>query len=276
MKKFTAYGQNIINDLSNRYGIFNDTVISMLYAVMNGNGTMAQFNCQELGGSGQWMQGGMTMVGDMFNHGLKATVDNLCSELSAILANQQSNLFVPIQKPTKLQQQNNSGQNSLFVTDNRFGNWWPDELGMASSTGAQNNTRYAVFPQTCRLAVEVNGHVTIYNTLDHQIGGVSQQQGYGSSLTFTSQYGLVQVSQLPVVSIDGGTQQPQPEMESIPPENVPQPTQPVENAQNLPDNSTDKTEDIFSMIEKLAALKDKGILSDEEFSTKKTELLKRL
>jgi hypothetical protein len=35
-------------------------------------------------------------------------------------------------------------------------------------------------------------------------------------------------------------------------------------------------EDIFSKIEKLAGLKDKGILSEEEFNAKKTDLLNRL
>jgi hypothetical protein len=49
--------------------------------VAAGGGTLAQFNCNhpELGGNGQWMSGGMTMVGDMFNYGLKATVSGLCS-----------------------------------------------------------------------------------------------------------------------------------------------------------------------------------------------------
>ncbi|CAA6810881.1 MAG: Unknown protein, partial [uncultured Thiotrichaceae bacterium] len=85
MQNLSNYGQTVINDLAQRYGISNDAVTHMLYAVMNGGGTMAQFNCPELGGSGQWMQGGMTMVGDMFNNGLKSTVDNLCTELSNIL-----------------------------------------------------------------------------------------------------------------------------------------------------------------------------------------------
>ena len=31
------------------------------------------------------MRGGMTMVGDMFNYSLKATVNGLCSELSSLL-----------------------------------------------------------------------------------------------------------------------------------------------------------------------------------------------
>jgi len=45
--------------------------------------------------------------------------------------------------------------------------------------------------------------VTVYDTLNHQIGGVSQQQGSGGSLTLTSQYGIVSVSTLPIVSVDG-------------------------------------------------------------------------
>ena len=66
--------------------------MTLLQALLNSKGTMAQFDHRELGGAGQWMPGGMTMVGDMFNHGLKAKVDGLCSDLSQILAGQP---FVP-------------------------------------------------------------------------------------------------------------------------------------------------------------------------------------
>ena len=48
--------------------------------------------------------------------------------------------------------------------------------------------------------MEVGGQVTLYDTRDHQISGVSQQQGMGSSLTFTSQHGVVPITTLPVVS----------------------------------------------------------------------------
>jgi len=51
--------------------------------------------------------------------------------------------------------------------------------------------------------VELNGHVTVYDSRDHQIGGVSQQQGSGGSLTFTSQHGTVDVSSLPILLVDG-------------------------------------------------------------------------
>ena len=60
--------------------------------------------------------------------------------------------------------------------------------------------RYAFFPATRRLAIELGGRLTVYDTGDHQIGGVSQQQGSGASLTFTSQHGLVRVADLPVVT----------------------------------------------------------------------------
>jgi hypothetical protein len=67
MQNLTPAGQNIINDLAHRYRLSPDAVLHMLIAVNNGGGTMAQFSSAELGGSGQWMRGGMTMVGDMFN-----------------------------------------------------------------------------------------------------------------------------------------------------------------------------------------------------------------
>ncbi len=43
---------------------------------------MAQFSHPELGGMGQRSRGGMLMIGDMFNHDLKARVDRMCSQLA--------------------------------------------------------------------------------------------------------------------------------------------------------------------------------------------------
>src|SRR4051812_9616538 len=190
--------------------------MTMLQAVVNGNGTMAQFNQWELGGPGQWLLGGMTMVGDMFNHSLKAKVDNLCSELSRLLAQQP---FVPPAQASgsyshsQSQWQGGSpqpagggsGEGGLFVAPapGWSGSWWPGDLGQPNSSGGQNHIRYAYFAGPRRLAVEENGQVTVYDTLDHQIGGVSQQQDANSSLTFSSQYGTVNVASLPIVSGGG-------------------------------------------------------------------------
>lgn len=273
MQILTDQGHRIINDLALRYGISNDAVMTMLNAVMTGNGTMAQFNHPDFGGSGQWMQGGMTMVGDMFNYALKSKVEGLCAELSNLMANQQPNLFKPPSSSQTQsqggQQQRDYGQASLFVPGGmQRGNWWPAELGTPASTGAQNNIRYAYFPSSCRLAVEINGHVTVYDTQDHQISGVSQQQSGDASLTFTSQYGLVRVENLPVITIDG-----------IPPQQPAKATQQPANAMQ-PGSSTmygtAPEGDIFAKIEQLAELRKKDILTEEEFSAKKAELLKKL
>jgi len=104
--------------------------------------------------------------------------------------------------------------------------------------------------------------VTIYDTLDHQISGVPQQQGHGGSLTLTSQHGTVSISALPVVSVDGvQTKAPEP---SVAPASEPY----------RPDSAQEM--DMFAKIERLAELHKKGILSSEEFAAKKAELLSQL
>jgi hypothetical protein len=245
---------------------------------------MAQFNHPEFGGSGQWMRGGMIMLGDMFNNSLKNSVGGLCQELAHLIANQpgliQTGSFQSQNQGTQQQsnyggnqqQQNGTGPSgavSLFVPPpaGSSGNWWPAGLQFPNSTGAQNNVRYAYFATIHRLAIEANGHVTLYDTLDHQIGGFSQQQSVGGSITFTSQYGLVDVSTLPIISIDNE------------PVQKPAQSQPANaNVQQHPINmqGADKEADIFGAIEKLATLKEKGILTDDEYSAKKAELLSRL
>ena len=273
MPQLTDQGLQKINDLAQRYGVSTDAAMALLQAVLNGNGSMAQFDHRELGGAGQWMAGGMTMVGDMFNHGLKAKVDGLCSELSQLLATQP---FMPVPASFQSQRQgggqpqagrhfSETGSVSLFVPDTpgrASGQWWPAELGFPNGTGAQNQIRYAYFNPTHRLAVELNGRVTVYDTLDHQIGGVSQQQGSGGSLTLTSQHGTVSVATLPVVAVDG--------VQTKPPEPGAAPT----SEPHRPDSAQET--DIFAKIERLADLHKKGILSSEEFAAKKAELLARL
>jgi hypothetical protein len=72
-------------------------------------------------------------------------------------------------------------------------------LGTPSSVGAQNALRYAVFPQRRRLAIEDGQKVAVYDTGDHRTFGVAQAQSRDQTLTFTSQTGLVRVSELPKV-----------------------------------------------------------------------------
>lgn len=262
MQQFTPHGQQFIQNLSQRYGVSTDAVITMIYAVMNGNGTMAQFSHPEFGGSGQWMQGGMTMVGDMFNYGLKSKVDGICVEISNQLMNQPG-YFQPAQ--SQFQSSGNGG--NLFVSAAAAGQWWPGEFGSPSTTGGQNNVRYAIFPGARRLVVDVDGRVSVYDTLDHQIGGVSQQQGSNDSLTFSSQYGTLSTLSLPLISVNGQPPQIAPPVQNfIVPEAQYQPAPSF-----APSGNTQ--EDVFAKIERLADLHQKGILTDQEFNAKKQELL---
>ena len=299
MKQLSNSGQQAVNDIAQRHGFSPEAVASMLDSVINGNGSMAQFNHPEFSGAGQWMSGGMTMVSDMFNGQLKGRVDSLCSELSRLVAMQPDLL-----RTGNFQSQNQGGQaqtsygggqfqpanapvnpsGSLFVAPapGTSSDWWPSDLRWPNSTGAQNGVRYAYFAQARRLAIELNGSVTVYDTQDHQIGGFSQQQSYGSSVTFSSPYGLVDVTRLPVVSVNGvqhnlnvsGNTNPFSHAQSSGPEFVvaqaPLPLQPRLG------NATAGDANIFLMIEKLADLRSRAIISDDDFHTKKTELLARL
>jgi len=270
LQQLTEQGRQKIGELAQRYAVGTDAVMTLLQALVNSNGAMAQFNHPELGGGGQWMLGGMTMVGDMFNYGLKAKVDGLCSELSQLMAQQP---FVPL--PTSFQSQSQGGGQpqvgemgaasiSLFVPEapgRASGQWWPSDLGVPNGSGAQNQVRYAYFGASRRLAVELHGHVTVYDTLDHQIGGVSQ---------------------LPSVSGDGQASAPAPARQPEPPPmRQPEPPRPELSRPEPPRPEPPRTEaapeaDIFAKIERLADLRQKGILSEEEFAAKKTELLARL
>ena len=190
MRNLTSEGQAKIAEIAQRHSVSTDGVLTMLDALQRGGGTMAQFSHPDFGGSGQWMRGGMTMVSDLFNNALKAKVDGVCNDLSYLLGGDLSWFQEPV-------------QNSSFSSSGSFGNygpWWPQELGQPNSSGGQNDIRYAYFGHANRLAVDMGGTVTVYDTGDHVISGVSQQQGNGWTLTFSSQYGTVPISSLRVVS----------------------------------------------------------------------------
>jgi hypothetical protein len=258
----TPEAANAIADIAARHGLSQEAVLAMLVALRTGGGTMAQFSIPELGGNGQWMRGGMTMVGNMFDNALKARVDALCSELAQLLAT------TPVFPAS--------------TTDYQVGftsaNWWPADLGVPSASGGQNDARYAIFPSTQRLAIQINGVTKVFDTGKHHIGGVQQQQGAGyGSVSFTSQFGTFDVSSLPELGAQQVAETPtaapapqyQPEPPPAPQAQAPEPASGAAGASE--DSAT-----IVAAIESLAGLYQRGILSEEEFATKKAELLGRL
>ncbi|MFV8318656.1 SHOCT domain-containing protein [Mycobacterium sp. 23] len=243
----TPEAENAITDIAQRHGLSRDAVLAMLFAIHAGGGTMAQFTIPELGGAGQWMRGGMTMVGNMFDNALKARVDALCGELAQLLAS--TTVFRAAATPSAATQ-SQGGFTSA--------NWWPADLGVPTSSGGQNDVRYAIFPATRRLAIQVNGVTRVFDTDEHQITGVQQQQGGGGygSVSFTSQLGTFDVSGLTEL----GAQQVAETPTSAP----------------APQHQAGDPGSVVAAIESLAGLHQRGILSDEEFATKKAELLNRL
>lgn len=272
MSNLTEAGRAAIGDLARRYGLSEAAVEHMARAVANGGGTMAQFNVPELGGSGQWMAGGMTMVGDMFNYGLQNTVANLCGELSNAQAR---TLFFERAQPAMA------------------ASWWPDWLGFPSSTGGQNQARYAYFPQARRLAFDFGDGrpPVLLDTGDHQIGGFSQQQsGPGDpflGVSVSSQFGQFALSSFPQVDAQGApVRAPAPQQAYQPaPQFAPQPEPapapmpapaPAPTGAPTAASSHGSADEILGTIERLAKLRDAGALSEAEFSAKKAELLTRL
>ncbi|MEP7453411.1 hypothetical protein [Phyllobacterium sp. SB3] len=149
---------------------------------------MAQFNHPELGGLGQWSSGGMLMIGDMFNADLKKKVAALCADV-AQLVSKEDDWHAPLGQKSHNRRSGDRSRSSSAQA-------WPDGLGQASSTGSQNDLHYAFFPESRRLAIKDGSSLTLYDTEDHRIQGVSQQQSTARSLRFTSQNGDVDLSDL--------------------------------------------------------------------------------
>ena len=275
MQNLTPEGLRLVAEAAERHGVGLDAAVALVGALREGNGRQAQFNHPDLGGMGQWSQGGMIMVGDMFNHGLKARVDALCNELAGLLHGQP-----PLAVARRSQSQNeNGGGVSLFVAGSgSSGRWWPAELGVPASTGAQNDLQYAFFPGPRRLAIQEGGQVRVYDTGEHRLSGFSQQQSGDRSLTFTSQLGLVRVADLQ--SVHPIEDPPHDRAASAPAAAPPQTEEPARPAASVAAPAAPAPplapDDILKTIERLAELRRKDVLTEAEFSAKKAELLTRL
>ena len=179
-----------IEALARQHGVSVEAVRVLQQAVAHGGGRMAQFSHPDLGGMGQWTAGGMVQVGEMFNTGLRDKVAALCEALSG------NDDAKPRAEPT------GSGTGPVKMAPEPepapSRDWWPAGLGHPSSAGAQNDMRYACFPNAHRVAIEQAGVVTVYDSGEHRISGVSQSQGGTQDLAFTSQLGTVRAKDLPV------------------------------------------------------------------------------
>jgi hypothetical protein len=144
---------------------------------------MAQFSHADFGGMSQWSPG-MSMVGDMFNIQLKSSLDALCTDIVAHLTASEVVCSDASSKPEEVS----------YRLEATSPGWWPNGLGRPAAVGGQNDLRYAIFPETRRLVIDDRGTISTYDTSDHQIFGVAQAQSSERTVSFTSQSGLVKVT----------------------------------------------------------------------------------
>ena len=117
------------------------------------------------------MAGGAIMISDMFNNALKSRVDALCVELAELIRSDPD--FVN-SGSFQSQSQGSRGDVERRTVKPSFSGRGVIEQGgglkvsaSPASLGAQNDVRYAYFPTSRRLAIDVNGAVTILDTQDH-------------------------------------------------------------------------------------------------------------
>jgi hypothetical protein len=182
--------QMSLKEIAERHSVSLGAVEAAYVAIQRGNGTMAQFSHPDFGGMAQWTPS-MSMVGDMFNAGMKMKLDGVCHDVAALLRTS---------PPPSDRYDAGETREVSYRSSQDYGGWWPTDLGSPSSTGSQNDLHYAIFGRAQRLAIKDRGHVSIYDTGSHVISGISQAQSGDQTLSFSSQDGLVRLSKLKRVS----------------------------------------------------------------------------
>jgi hypothetical protein len=175
----------VVERLAKQHAVSTAAVKVIMTALRNSGGRMAQFSHADFGGMSQWSPG-MSMVGDMFNTQLKSKLDALCTDIAAQL--KESLRAGGGGRP--------EAEGISYRSMSGSADWWPSGFGRSRAVGAQNDMRYAVFPESRRLVLDDHGAISIYDTGSHQIYGVAQAQSGDQTLSFTSQDGLVRVANL--------------------------------------------------------------------------------
>jgi hypothetical protein len=181
--------EELVERMAKKHLVSPAAVQVVLAALRSGGGRMAQFSHDDFGGMSQWSPG-MSMVGDMFNVQLKSKLDALCSDIAAHL-----------DLSGAAGDKRSAADEVSYRSMSGSADWWPPGLGRPGAVGAQNDLRYAVFPEARRLVIDDRGTVSVYDTGHRQIFGVAQAQSGDRTLSFTSQDGLVRVANLPRVAV---------------------------------------------------------------------------
>lgn len=176
-----------IDDIAKRRGVSRGAVEAAREALERGGGTMAQLSHADFGGMAQWSQGGMSMVGDLFDSALKGRFDAVMADLLDLRG--RAGPAGPAAPAAGQAPRAERG-------------WWPDGLGSPSTSGSQNRMRYAYFPQARRLVIEEDGRRRVFDTGENRITGVSQQDSDTRTVAFSTASGRVRIEDLAEIAED--------------------------------------------------------------------------
>lgn len=185
----------------------------------------------------------MIMIGEMGNPELRRRVGALCAALVA-----ETGRAAP--------------DGAVDASDRGAAAWWPAALGTPASSGTQGDAAYAWFPQARRLAVRHGGGVAVYDTAGHVISGLSQDGGMVPALRLHAGGREIALSDLAVTDEPGRGWTPPRVVEASP----------AGEAARVAEHGHDP----IALIERLSALRASGVLTEQEFAAKKTELLARV
>ncbi|WP_423821055.1 SHOCT domain-containing protein [Salinisphaera sp. SPP-AMP-43] len=238
--------------LAEQYGFSHEAVAHLFEAVSAGGGDMAMFDHPEYRGPGQWMRGGLIMITDPADGLLKNRIDALCHALSRLLRES---------TPDTIHRRISDHARAWDTPGNLRHAWWPAELGEPAISGETERLAYAYFEAACRFAIRYDGAIVWYDTGEHRLTGIAQHSGASpADLVLTSTQAALALAELKrIESVEDETSAPG----SMPGGAV--------AGERLSESTA-----IFEALERLAALRDQGVLTEDEFVAKKQELLSRL
>jgi len=149
MTQLSPKGLRAVEEIAHRTGFSQDAVTSILFSIIGDRGGMAQFSHPEFGGSGQWMAGGAIMISDMFDNALKARVDALCNQLSALIRSKPDFAAADAfqsQRQGRVGILNLDRQAFLAAAGPDRTNWWPSDLGVHPALGHRTKFAMPIFP----------------------------------------------------------------------------------------------------------------------------------
>jgi hypothetical protein len=138
----------------------------------------------------------MLMIHAGADRQLRTRVEGLLDEVAAVVRGSET------AAPAALQRDPGSPAAASRVDLPAGESWWPASYGHPTAHGCQSGIRYALFPGRHCVLVQIGSRIDCYDTADHQVHGVGQQQGHSSRLVLSTATGEVPLDRLECIPIE--------------------------------------------------------------------------